>query len=43
MKKIDSLQDFSRQVEYYVDVAADFRSDFVVFPLDIYDTVNVIS
>ncbi|EKN66766.1 nitrilase/cyanide hydratase and apolipoprotein N-acyltransferase [Neobacillus bataviensis LMG 21833] len=32
MKKIDSIQDFSRQVEYYVDVAADFRSDFVVFP-----------
>ncbi|WHY92361.1 bifunctional GNAT family N-acetyltransferase/carbon-nitrogen hydrolase family protein [Neobacillus cucumis] len=32
MKKIDSFQDFSRQVEYYVDVAADFGSDFVVFP-----------
>ncbi|MFJ8265744.1 GNAT family N-acetyltransferase [Peribacillus asahii] len=32
MKKIDSFQDFNRQIEYYVDVAADFGSDFVVFP-----------
>ncbi|WP_018662802.1 bifunctional GNAT family N-acetyltransferase/carbon-nitrogen hydrolase family protein [Heyndrickxia acidiproducens] len=32
MKKIDSLEDFIRQVEYYVDVAADFGSDFAVFP-----------
>ncbi|MED3561529.1 GNAT family N-acetyltransferase [Bacillus xiapuensis] len=32
MKKIESFQDFSRQVEYYVDVAADFGSDFAVFP-----------
>lgn len=32
MKKIDSFAEFSRQVEYYVDVASDFRSDFVVFP-----------
>jgi predicted amidohydrolase/ribosomal protein S18 acetylase RimI-like enzyme len=32
MKKIDSLMEFTRQVEYYVDVAADFGSDFAVFP-----------
>ncbi|WP_286229877.1 bifunctional GNAT family N-acetyltransferase/carbon-nitrogen hydrolase family protein [Neobacillus mesonae] len=32
MKKIESFQDFTRQVEYYVDVAADFESDFAVFP-----------
>lgn len=32
MKKIDSFTEFTRQVEYYVDVAADFGSDFAVFP-----------
>lgn len=32
MKKIDSFQDFTRQIEYYVDVASDFGSDFAVFP-----------
>jgi predicted amidohydrolase/ribosomal protein S18 acetylase RimI-like enzyme len=32
MKKIDSFAEFTRQVEYYVDVAADFGSDFAVFP-----------
>ncbi|GHI01479.1 bifunctional GNAT family N-acetyltransferase/carbon-nitrogen hydrolase family protein [Neobacillus kokaensis] len=32
MKKIDSFQDFTRQVEYYVGVAADFETDFAVFP-----------
>ncbi len=32
MKKIDSFNDFTRQIEYYVDVAADFGSDFAVFP-----------
>ena len=32
MKKIDSFTDFTRQIEYYVDVAADFGSDFAVFP-----------
>ncbi|MCQ6273945.1 bifunctional GNAT family N-acetyltransferase/carbon-nitrogen hydrolase family protein [Bacillus sp. V3B] len=32
MKKIDSFTDFTRQVEYYVDIAADFGSDFAVFP-----------
>ncbi|TLS38007.1 bifunctional GNAT family N-acetyltransferase/carbon-nitrogen hydrolase family protein [Pseudalkalibacillus caeni] len=32
MKKIESFQEFANQVEYYVDVAADFGSDFCVFP-----------
>jgi predicted amidohydrolase/GNAT superfamily N-acetyltransferase len=32
MKQIDSFEEFTHQVEYYVDVAADYRSDFVVFP-----------
>lgn len=32
MKKIDSFSEFARQVEYYADVAADFGSDFAVFP-----------
>lgn len=32
MKKIDSFDEFERQVEYYVNVAADFGSDFAVFP-----------
>jgi predicted amidohydrolase/ribosomal protein S18 acetylase RimI-like enzyme len=32
MKKIDCFTEFTRQVEYYVGVAADFGSDFAVFP-----------
>ncbi|MEQ6376892.1 bifunctional GNAT family N-acetyltransferase/carbon-nitrogen hydrolase family protein [Bacillaceae bacterium S4-13-56] len=32
MKSIDSFEEFKRQVEYYVDVAYDFGSDFAVFP-----------
>ncbi len=32
MKNIDSFEEFARQVEYYVDVAYDFGSDFAVFP-----------
>lgn len=32
MKSIDSFEEFARQVEYYVDVAYDFESDFAVFP-----------
>ncbi|MGZ4106186.1 MAG: GNAT family N-acetyltransferase [Tumebacillaceae bacterium] len=32
MKVIDSYEEFAKQVEYYVDVAADFGSDFAVFP-----------
>lgn len=32
MKEIHSFAEFARQVEYYTDVAADFGSDFAVFP-----------
>ncbi|KAB8138984.1 GNAT family N-acetyltransferase [Gracilibacillus oryzae] len=32
MKQIDSFEEFAKQVEYYVDVAYDFDSDFAVFP-----------
>lgn len=32
MRQIDGTADFERQIEYFVDVAADYRSDFVVFP-----------
>lgn len=32
MKNIESFEEFATQVEYYVDVAYDFGSDFAVFP-----------
>ena len=32
MRKIKSFADFARQVTYFVDVAADYDSDFVLFP-----------
>ncbi|GAE93368.1 carbon-nitrogen hydrolase [Gracilibacillus boraciitolerans JCM 21714] len=32
MKRIESFEEFAKQVEYYVDVAYDFDSDFAVFP-----------
>jgi len=32
MRKIDSWEDFEQQVEYFVDVAAGYRADFVLFP-----------
>lgn len=32
MRRIASIDEFEEQVEYWVDVAADYRSDFVVFP-----------
>ncbi|MFD2618503.1 bifunctional GNAT family N-acetyltransferase/carbon-nitrogen hydrolase family protein [Terrilactibacillus laevilacticus] len=32
MRKISSFDDFAEQVEYFTDVAADYQSDFVVFP-----------
>ncbi|WP_430789742.1 GNAT family N-acetyltransferase [Virgibacillus flavescens] len=32
MKTIESFEEFAKQVEYYVDVAYDFGSDFAVFP-----------
>ena len=32
MRKIKSFDDFARQCEYFVDVAADYKSDFILFP-----------
>lgn len=32
MKKIESFDDFAKQVEYYTDIAAEYNSDFAVFP-----------
>ncbi|MFU8848632.1 MAG: GNAT family N-acetyltransferase [Opitutales bacterium] len=32
VRKIDSFAEFASQVEYFVETAADYRSDFVVFP-----------
>lgn len=32
MRKISSFEEFANQVEYFVDVASDAQSDFVVFP-----------
>ncbi len=32
MRQIDSWDDFAQQVEYFVDVAAGYRADFVLFP-----------
>jgi len=32
MRKIDTIDQFEEQVEYWVDVAADYEADFVVFP-----------
>lgn len=32
MRKIEKIDQFEEQVEYWVDVAADYESDFVVFP-----------
>ncbi|WNF37469.1 bifunctional GNAT family N-acetyltransferase/carbon-nitrogen hydrolase family protein [Bacillaceae bacterium IKA-2] len=32
MKKIDAFEDFAKQCEFYVDVAASYESDFAVFP-----------
>ncbi|SCY42778.1 bifunctional GNAT family N-acetyltransferase/carbon-nitrogen hydrolase family protein [Alkaliphilus peptidifermentans] len=32
MKKINSFQEFKNQCEYFVDVASNYKSDFVVFP-----------
>lgn len=32
MRQISGTDDFERQIEYFVDVASDYRSDFVVFP-----------
>ncbi|MBL27867.1 MAG: carbon-nitrogen hydrolase [Rhodospirillaceae bacterium] len=32
MRGLSDSAEFERQIEYFVDVAADYRSDFVVFP-----------
>ncbi|MCF7762718.1 MAG: bifunctional GNAT family N-acetyltransferase/carbon-nitrogen hydrolase family protein [Verrucomicrobia bacterium] len=32
MRKVTSFADFARQVTYFVDVAADYQSDFVLLP-----------
>ncbi len=32
MRRITSIDEFEEQVEYFVDVASDYDSDFVVFP-----------
>lgn len=32
VRKISSFEDLCGQIEYFVDVAADYRSDFVLFP-----------
>jgi predicted amidohydrolase len=32
MRKVSSFGDFARQVTYFVDVAADYKSDFVLLP-----------
>ncbi len=32
MRRIDSFEEFEKQCEYYVDVAGDYQSDFVLFP-----------
>lgn len=37
MRRITSIEEFESQVEYFVDVASDYRSDFVTFP-ELYTT-----
>ncbi|MEW5800416.1 MAG: bifunctional GNAT family N-acetyltransferase/carbon-nitrogen hydrolase family protein, partial [Bacteroidota bacterium] len=32
MRMVKDFDDFARQCEYFVDVGADYRSDFIVFP-----------
>ena len=32
VRKVKKFEDFITQVEYFVDIAADYRADFVVFP-----------
>ena len=32
MRKVKSFADFARQITYFTDVAADYESDFVLFP-----------
>lgn len=32
MRKISSFDDFAQQIEYFVDVASEYKADFVLFP-----------
>lgn len=32
VRKVKSFEDFINQVEYFVDIASDYKADFVVFP-----------
>lgn len=32
MRRINAIDDFEQQVEYFVDIASDYRADFVTFP-----------
>jgi predicted amidohydrolase len=32
MRRISKIEEFEEQVEYFVDVASDYKADFVVFP-----------
>lgn len=32
VRKIETFEDFANQVEYFVETAADYRADFVLFP-----------
>ncbi len=32
MRKLESFDDFARQVTYFVDIAADYKSDFILLP-----------
>lgn len=31
-RKVESFDHFSHQLEYFIDIAADYRSDFILFP-----------
>ncbi len=47
MRKVHSFEDFAQQVTYFTDIAADYNSDFVLFPelftVQLLSHVNVIS
>ncbi|HPE48973.1 MAG TPA: carbon-nitrogen hydrolase family protein, partial [Hyphomonas sp.] len=32
MRRINSIDEFEQQIEYFTDIASDYKSDFVVFP-----------
>ena len=32
VRKVETFEDFMKQVEYFVDIASDYKADFVVFP-----------